>query len=245
MVADYPRLVVTRSAEDGTVYLLRPPGQDPAAILRVARLVLPEEPYRQLARTARAARQLAHPPRRLRPARRDLQRPRRHRLRPAAPRPRPRHGPESRPARPARGTLRRTSRDARRARQLAPAAQQSRTPGISIPRDRGTSRGPGGVVFNDALRPGRKHARPGCRDRMRRISAAWQLMSRARGNWLVPGRFSTSRLWTPSRDSSSEKLRPTGPPPMIKTGAFRNLSSPTPTGRDRPPTNICRVSESM
>ena len=49
VVADYPRLVVTRSAEDGTVYLLRPPGQDPAAILRVARLVLPEEPYRQLA----------------------------------------------------------------------------------------------------------------------------------------------------------------------------------------------------
>ena len=50
VVADYPRLVVTRSAEDGTVYLLRPPGQDPAAILRVARLVLAEEPYRQLAR---------------------------------------------------------------------------------------------------------------------------------------------------------------------------------------------------
>ena len=50
VVADYPRLVVTRSAEDGTIYLLRPPGQDPAAILRVARLILPEEPYRQLAR---------------------------------------------------------------------------------------------------------------------------------------------------------------------------------------------------
>jgi hypothetical protein len=49
VVADYPQLVVTRSAEDGTIYLLRPPGQDPAAILRVARLVLPEEPYRQLA----------------------------------------------------------------------------------------------------------------------------------------------------------------------------------------------------
>ena len=50
VVADYPRLVVTRSAEDGTIYLLRPPGQDPAAILRVARLILPEQPYRQLAR---------------------------------------------------------------------------------------------------------------------------------------------------------------------------------------------------
>ena len=50
MVADYPRLVVTRNAADGTIYLLRPPGQDPAAILRVARLILPEEPYRQLAR---------------------------------------------------------------------------------------------------------------------------------------------------------------------------------------------------
>ena len=49
MVADYPRLVVTRSTGDGTVYVLRPPGQDPAAILRVARLVLPEGPYRELA----------------------------------------------------------------------------------------------------------------------------------------------------------------------------------------------------
>ena len=50
VVADYPRLVVTRSVEDGTVYVLRPPGQDPAAILRAARLVLPEGPYRELAR---------------------------------------------------------------------------------------------------------------------------------------------------------------------------------------------------
>ena len=49
VVADYARLVVTRSVDDGTVYVLRPPGQDPAAILRVARLVLAEEPYRELA----------------------------------------------------------------------------------------------------------------------------------------------------------------------------------------------------
>ncbi len=50
VVADYARLVVTRSVDDGTVYVLRPPGQDPAAILRTARLVLPEGPYRELAR---------------------------------------------------------------------------------------------------------------------------------------------------------------------------------------------------
>ena len=48
-MADYARLVVTRSVDDGTVYVLRPPGQDPAAILRAARLVLPEGPYRELA----------------------------------------------------------------------------------------------------------------------------------------------------------------------------------------------------
>jgi LysM repeat protein len=49
-LADYDRLVVTRSQPDETVYVLRPPGEDPAAILRVARLVLPEGPYRELAR---------------------------------------------------------------------------------------------------------------------------------------------------------------------------------------------------
>jgi LysM repeat protein len=47
--ADYARLVVTHSADDDAVYVLRPPGQDPAAIMRVARLVLPEGPYRELA----------------------------------------------------------------------------------------------------------------------------------------------------------------------------------------------------
>ena len=49
MVADYDRLVVTRCQRDGTVYVLRPPGADPREILRVARLVLPEGSYRQLA----------------------------------------------------------------------------------------------------------------------------------------------------------------------------------------------------
>jgi LysM repeat protein len=49
MVADYDRLVVTRCQRDGTVYVLRPPGADPREILRVARLVLPEGSYRELA----------------------------------------------------------------------------------------------------------------------------------------------------------------------------------------------------
>jgi hypothetical protein len=41
---------VTCNKADETVYVLRPPGEDPRAILRVARLVLPEGPYRELAR---------------------------------------------------------------------------------------------------------------------------------------------------------------------------------------------------
>ncbi len=49
VVADYDRLVVTRSKRDDTVYVLRPPGEDPKTILRVARLVLPEVPYEELA----------------------------------------------------------------------------------------------------------------------------------------------------------------------------------------------------
>ncbi len=49
VVADYDRLVVTCSARDGTVCVLRPPGQDPAAVLKAARLVLPEDPYEELA----------------------------------------------------------------------------------------------------------------------------------------------------------------------------------------------------
>ena len=49
VVADYDRVVVTRNMRDDTVYVLRPPGEDPRAILRVARLVLPEDPYGELA----------------------------------------------------------------------------------------------------------------------------------------------------------------------------------------------------
>jgi LysM repeat protein len=49
MLADHDRLVVTRSPRDGTVCVLRPPGEDPKAIMRVARLVLPEGSYQALA----------------------------------------------------------------------------------------------------------------------------------------------------------------------------------------------------
>jgi hypothetical protein len=49
VLADYDRVVVTQSRSDETVYVLRPPGEDPRAILRAARLVLPEEPYEELA----------------------------------------------------------------------------------------------------------------------------------------------------------------------------------------------------
>jgi len=49
VLADYDRVVVTHSACDGMVYVLRPPGEDPKAILRAARLVLPEGPYEELA----------------------------------------------------------------------------------------------------------------------------------------------------------------------------------------------------
>jgi LysM repeat protein len=49
VLADYDRLVVTHCRTDDTVYVLRPPGADPRAILRVARLVLAEDPYEELA----------------------------------------------------------------------------------------------------------------------------------------------------------------------------------------------------
>jgi LysM repeat protein len=49
VLADYDRVVVTHCVSDGTVYVLRPPGEAPEAILRVARLVLPEDPYEELA----------------------------------------------------------------------------------------------------------------------------------------------------------------------------------------------------
>ena len=50
VLADYDRLIVTRNVRDDTVYVLRPPGEDPKAILRVARLVLPEGSYGELAK---------------------------------------------------------------------------------------------------------------------------------------------------------------------------------------------------
>jgi len=49
VVADYDRVVVTQSQPDGAVCVLRPPGADPRVILRAARLVLPEDPYEELA----------------------------------------------------------------------------------------------------------------------------------------------------------------------------------------------------
>ena len=49
VLADYDRVVVTCRPGDDAVYVLRPPGEDPRAILRAARLVLPEDLYRELA----------------------------------------------------------------------------------------------------------------------------------------------------------------------------------------------------
>ena len=49
VLADYDRVVVTCRPGDDTVYVLRPPGEDPRTILRAARLVLPEDLYRELA----------------------------------------------------------------------------------------------------------------------------------------------------------------------------------------------------
>jgi hypothetical protein len=49
VLADYDRVIVTYSEDDGAVYVLRPPDEDPKAILRAARLVLPEDPYQELA----------------------------------------------------------------------------------------------------------------------------------------------------------------------------------------------------
>ena len=47
--ASHERLIVTYSISDDTVYLLTPPGEDPRAVLRAARLVLPEDTYEDLA----------------------------------------------------------------------------------------------------------------------------------------------------------------------------------------------------
>jgi hypothetical protein len=49
VMADHDQVIVTRHPADGTICVLRPPGTDPRAILQVARLVLPEEPYEELA----------------------------------------------------------------------------------------------------------------------------------------------------------------------------------------------------
>ena len=49
VLADYERLVVTHSRQDGTVYVLRPPGADPQTILLAARLVLAQDRYEELA----------------------------------------------------------------------------------------------------------------------------------------------------------------------------------------------------
>jgi LysM repeat protein len=49
ILADHHRLVVTRNNHDNTICVLRRPDEDPVTILRVARLVMPEGPYQQLA----------------------------------------------------------------------------------------------------------------------------------------------------------------------------------------------------
>jgi LysM repeat protein len=47
--AEHERLIVTYCPHDDTVYLLTRPGEDPRAVLRAARLVLPEDTYEELA----------------------------------------------------------------------------------------------------------------------------------------------------------------------------------------------------
>jgi LysM repeat protein len=49
ILADHDRLVVTRNNRDNTVCVLRRPDEDPITILRVARLVMPEGHYEELA----------------------------------------------------------------------------------------------------------------------------------------------------------------------------------------------------
>ena len=49
ILADHERLIVTYSIRDHTVYVLTPPGEDPVAVLAAARLVLPEDTYKDLA----------------------------------------------------------------------------------------------------------------------------------------------------------------------------------------------------
>jgi hypothetical protein len=47
--AGHERLIVTYSVRDDIAYVLTPPGEDPAAVLRAARLVLPDDTYEDLA----------------------------------------------------------------------------------------------------------------------------------------------------------------------------------------------------
>ena len=49
VMTDYDRLIVAYCLHDDTVYVLTPPGADPRAVLRAARLVVPEEKYQELA----------------------------------------------------------------------------------------------------------------------------------------------------------------------------------------------------
>jgi LysM repeat protein len=49
LVADYHRVVVSYDERQDTACVLRPPGEDPRAIMNVARLVLPEGRYAELA----------------------------------------------------------------------------------------------------------------------------------------------------------------------------------------------------
>src|ERR1700689_4432556 len=49
VMADYHRGIGTCSQRDDTIVVLRPPGADPKTILGVARLVLPEAYYAELA----------------------------------------------------------------------------------------------------------------------------------------------------------------------------------------------------
>jgi len=46
---DHGRLIITYSSKEDTIYAFTPPGEDPRAILRAARLILPEHRYQDLA----------------------------------------------------------------------------------------------------------------------------------------------------------------------------------------------------
>ena len=46
---EHERLIITYSSQDDTVYVFTPPGEDPGAMLRAARLILPEHRYEELA----------------------------------------------------------------------------------------------------------------------------------------------------------------------------------------------------